>query len=70
VVRRRERDEGEREVAFESVRYANNAAFGDVGMGGDGLLDRTYQIMSIRSKAVGQRLTSAESMGSDIDDIV
>jgi hypothetical protein len=70
VVWRGEGDEGEREVAFECVGHANDAAFGNGGMRGDGLLDRTYQIMSIRLKAVGQRLTSAESMGSDIDDIV
>jgi hypothetical protein len=39
-----EGDEGEWEVAFECVWYANDAAFGDGGVGGDGLLDRTYQI--------------------------
>jgi hypothetical protein len=31
-------------VAFECVGYANDAAFGNDGMGGNGLLDRAYKI--------------------------
>jgi len=37
-----EGDEGEWKVTFECVGYANDAAFGDGGVRGDGLLDRTY----------------------------
>lgn len=37
-----EGDEGEWEVAFEGVRDANDAAFGDAGVRGDSLFDRTY----------------------------
>ena len=35
----REGDEGEGEVAFETVGDADDAAFGDGGVGGDGLFD-------------------------------
>jgi len=44
VIGRGEGNEGEWEVAFECVRHANDAAFSDDGVGGDGLLDRPYQI--------------------------
>jgi hypothetical protein len=39
VVRHRERDEGERELALQGVGDADDASFGDLRVAGDGLLD-------------------------------
>lgn len=48
----REGDEGEGEVAFESVGDADDAAFGDGGVGGDGLLDRAWERLVLWQVAV------------------
>jgi hypothetical protein len=39
MVGRGKSDEGEWEVTFQSIWNADDAAFGDVGVRGDGLLD-------------------------------
>jgi hypothetical protein len=52
VRRGRERDEGKGELALEGVGDADDAGFGDEGMGGDGLLDATYELVSTIIMAV------------------
>lgn len=70
-------NEGEGEVAFEGVGDADDAAFGNGRVGGDGLFDGAWGGGCINScsfvvwsKGKEGRRTSTEAVGGNVDDVV